>query len=275
MELHVGSPAVRGGLTVFPVFNGGAVARRGYDVAGSSVTVAERAGAPVVGELVVTNRGARPALVCEGELLEGGWQHRVAAATVLVAAGASAVIEVRCVEQGRWSGDGRHVRGGARAPVAVRTAGGQQQVWDRVARYGASPTGSLLDTTRDRVEAADELVRGLRPCAFQSGVLVGVAGQPLLLEVFDSPRTLAAVWDGLLRGVAVDALDAPPGETPGRRARRFVRHLPDVVLGPVGVGGCGTALRGESPYTRVTALRWRARAVATVAVNLRHPLVSA
>ncbi|MDT7615377.1 MAG: hypothetical protein QOF00_2824 [Pseudonocardiales bacterium] len=274
MEFHVGGPEVRGGLTVFPVFNGEAVTARGYDLVGSSITVEERAGAPVVGELVVTNRGARPALVLEGELLEGGWQHRVAAATVLVAPGASAVIEVRCVEQGRWSGGGQHVRGGARAPVAIRAAGGQQQVWDRVARYGASPTQSLLDTTRDRVDAVDDLVGGLRPCAFQSGVLVGVAGQPLLLEVFDSPRILAAVWEGLLRGVAVDAVGAPPVETPGRRARRFVRHLPDTSLDPVD-GGCGIGFRGESSYTRVTALHWRGRAVATVAVNLRHPLVSA
>ncbi len=274
MEIHVGGPTVRGGLTVFPVFNGAAVNSRGYDLGGASITVEERAGAPVVGELVVTNRGARPALVLEGELLEGGWQHRVAAMTVLVAPGASAVIEVRCVEQGRWSGGGHHVRGGARAPVVIRAAGGQQQVWDRVARYGSSPTQSVLDTTRGRADAADDLVRGLRPCAFQSGVLVGVAGQPLLLEVYDSPRTLAAVWDGLLRGVAVDAVDAPPVETPGRRARRFVRHLPDTSLDPVD-GGCGMGFRGESSYMRVSELHWHGRAVATVAINLRHPLVAA
>jgi hypothetical protein len=274
MELHVGSPAVRGGLTVFPVFNGEAVAARGYDLGGPSITVEERAGAPVVDELVVTNRGARPALVLEGELLEGGLQHRVATRTVLVAAGASAVIEVRCVEQGRWSGGGQHVRGGGRAPVTVRAAGGQQQVWERVARYGASPTQSLFDTTRDRVEAAKELVRDLRPCAFQTGVLLGVAGQPLLLEVFDSPRTLAKVWDGLLRAVAVDAVHAAPVETPGRRARRFVRRLPDTSLDPVD-GGCGIGFRGESPFARVTALHWHGRAVQTVAVNMRHALVSA
>lgn len=61
MDLHVGNPVVRGALTLFPVFNGEAVHTRGYDLGASALEVAERAGAPVVGELVVTNRGRRPA----------------------------------------------------------------------------------------------------------------------------------------------------------------------------------------------------------------------
>lgn len=270
MELHVGSPAVRGGLTVFPVFDGDAVGARGYDLGGSAVEVTERAGSAVVGELVVHNRGTRPALLLEGELLEGGKQHRVVTRPVMVGAGASAVVEVRCVEQGRWDGAGRQARTGGRAPVTVRCAGGQQQVWQRVARYGSSPTGSLLDTTRERRAAAEALVRGLRPAAFQTGVLIGLAGQPLLLEVFDSPRTLAAAWAGLLAGVAIDAVGAPEVLTPGYRARRFVRHLPEPATLPF-EGGC----EAESPYTRVRSLRWRGRAVVTVAVNLRHALVTA
>jgi hypothetical protein len=270
MEFHVGSPAVRGGLTVFPVFNGEAVAARGYDLESASITVEERAGAPVVGQLVVTNRGTRPALVLEGELLEGGWQHRVAVQSVLIGPGASQVVEVRCVEQGRWEGGGEHARRGGRAPVTVRAASGQQQVWERVARYGASPTGSLLDTTRDRVSAAEALVRGLTPRAFQSGVLFGVAGQPLLLEAFDSPRTLAHVWDHLLRAVAIDAVGLPVVETPGRRARRFVHRLSNI---PPSAGE--GVFHGESPYARVTGLRWRGRGVQTVAVNVRHELLSA
>lgn len=270
MELHVGNPAVRGGLTVFPVFDGDAVGSRGYDLGGAAVEVSERAGSAVVGELVVHNRGARPALLLEGELLRGGMQHRVVTRPVMVGAGASAVVEVRCVEQGRWNGAGRHERTGGRAPVTVRAAGGQQQVWQRVARYGASPTGSLLDSTRDRRAAADALVRGLRPAAFQTGVLVGLAGQPLLLEVFDSPRTLAAVWEGLLAGVAIDAVGAAEVVTPGYRARRFVRHLPEPRTVPR-EGGC----EARSPYTRVTSLRWRGRAVVTVALNRRHALVTA
>lgn len=272
-DVHVGNPVVRGALTVFPVFNGAAVEERGYELHGPSIEVAERAGAPVVGELVVTNVGGKPALVLEGELLEGGWQHRVAARSVVVEPGRSTVLEVRCVEAKRWNGATAHLRSGRRAPVRVRAAAGQKEVWDRVRRYGDSATESLLETTRGVDAAAAELVRGLRPLPFQSGLLVGVGGQPLLLEVFDSPRTLGEVWEGLLHAAAVDAVPAPQVETPGWRARRFVQRVKGVPLAVV-TDACDQR-GGATPYAQVSVLGWRGRAVQTVAINSRHELVAA
>lgn len=274
MDLHVGSPVVRGALTLFPVFNGEAVTARGYDLGVGALEVAERAGSPVVGELVVTHRGTRPALLTEGELLTGGHQDRVVVAPVLLAPGRSTVVEVRCVEQGRWGGLARdHVRSGERAPGAVRSAADQQQVWRRVAGYGTGGTVAFRDVAADRRAAGRALVRGLRPLPFQSGVLVGLAGRPLLLEVFDSPRTLAAVWDELLAGVAVDAVGAVGTVTPGHRARRFVRHVAAVAPTPV-AGGDGTGFRGCGAHARVSGLRWRGRAVVTVAVDPGHPVAA-
>lgn len=276
MDLHVGNPMVRGALTLFPVFNGGAVRGRGYDLGGGSLHVEERAGTPVVDQLVVTNRGPRPALLTEGELLTGGRQDRVVTRPVLVAAGRSVVVAVRCVEAGRWAGGAGHVRAGERAPVAVRAATDDQSaVWRRVAGYGTGATGALRDTTRDRRERARLLVGATAPLPFQCGVLAGVAGRPLLLEVFDSPRTLAAAWDGLLAGIAVDAVDADPVVTPGRRARRFAGQVAAVPTAPVSGGGAATAFAGATPAARVGCLSWRGRAIVTVATNPAHPLVSA
>jgi hypothetical protein len=273
-DVHVGSPAVRGGLTVFPVFTAHAVATRGYDTRTDALTVAERAGSAVVEELVVTNEGVRPVLVLEGELLEGGQQHRLAARSALVAPDTSVVLPVRCVEQGRWSGGRAHVRAGRRAPVTVRAAQGQAEVWRRVERYGASATGSLLETVGGRDAGAAALVAGLRPLPFQSGVLIGIGGQPLLLEVFDSPRTLADVWDALLHAVALDAVTAPAIPTPGRRARRFTGRV-GAVDTVRGIDDAGTHEQGESAHARVTTLRWRDRAVHTSALSVRHELVTA
>ncbi|WP_219417777.1 ARPP-1 family domain-containing protein [Pseudonocardia nigra] len=227
----------------------------------------ERAGSTIVGELVVTNTGLEPALVLEGELLEGGRQHRVAARSVVVEPGRSAVLEVRCVEEGRWGGAGGHVRGGRRAPVRVRAATGQHEVWDRVRRYGDSATASLLETTRGADAQAAALVRELRLLPFQSGVLIGIGGSPVLLEVFDSPLTLAQVWDGLLHAAAVDAVGRPAVTTPGRRARCFAEEVKRVPRNAHGHGATGEA--------RVSVLGWRGRAVQTVAINPRHELVTA
>lgn len=278
LDLHLGKPLTRGALTVFPVWNGNVVSARGYDLGDAHLTVAERAGSAVVAELVLTNTGNRPVLVLEGELLEGGQQHRVAATTCLVAPGSSRVLGVRCVEQGRWSGSAGHARSGRTAPLSVRGAEGQSATWERVQRfeqrYGSSATSSLLDATRDAGGSAARLVEGLRPLPFQSGVLLCIGGQPVQLEVFDSPRTLASVWDALLHAAALDALDLPPVPTPGRRARRFLDRVTAVPLARADAG-LGTGVHGRSPYARVDALVWRERAVHIVAMNPRHELVSA
>jgi hypothetical protein len=275
LDLHLGRPLHRGALTLFPIWNGAAVSARGYDLRTPLLSVDERAGSAVVGELVVRNAGARPALLLEGELLEGGQQHRVAARSVLVGAGESLVLDVRCVEQGRWSGSSSHDRHGHRAPVSVRAAEDQGAVWEEVdrfeQRYGAGATRSLLDVTR---RVAPVPVDDLRALPFQAGVLVGVAGQPLLLEVYDSPRTLAHAWTSLLRSVAVDAAGRPPVPTPGRRARRFLDRLGSVPLAG-SPAGAATGVTGRSPYARLDALLWRDRAVHAVAVNPRHELVAA
>jgi hypothetical protein len=151
-------------------------------------------------------------------------------------------------------------------------------VWERVRRYElryrGNATHSLLEAT-DRVErAAATLIAGLSPLPFQTGVLIGIGGQPLVLEAYDSPQTLAHVWDDLLRAAAVDAVHARAVPTPGRRARRFVQRMTEVPLAPIsgGIGSCG---RGTTPYVRMSVLAWRGRAVHTVAINQRHELVAA
>ncbi len=278
LDLHLGKPLTRGALTIYPIWNGQAVTARGYNLTTQHLEVAERAGSAVVEELVLTNHGNRPALVLEGELLEGGQQHRIASRTILVGAGTAQVLDVRCVEQGRWSGTAGHHRSGRRAPLTVRAAEGQHATWERVQRfeqrYGTSPTGSLLDATRNADRAAQQLVAGVRPLPFQSGVLLCLAGQPIQLEAYDSPRTLAAGWKPLLHAAALDALDLPPIITPGRRARRFLDRVGQVPVQPQ-EAGLGTGLQGRSDYARLGALVWRDRAVHVAATNPRHELVVA
>src|SRR5690606_26653 len=95
-----------------------------------------------------------------------------------------------------------------------------------------SGTSSLLEATGAR---ADELLRelaGLRPLLGQRGVLIGIAGHPALLEVFDHPKLLADEWEPILTGVAADAVFAPAIPTTGRRARYFAQHVSNRTLRP-------------------------------------------
>ena len=278
LNLHLGRPVVRDALTVFPIWNGAAVTSRGYDLSSANLTVEERAGHAVVAELVVTNNGRRAALLLEGELLEGGQQHRVAARSTLIEAGESSVLDVRCVEQGRWSGSRTHVRTGRRAPLSVRSAQRQDRTWQRVgdleARYGGGDTHFLGDALRSADERAEALVGDLRPLPFQSGALLCIAGQPVQLEVFDSPRTLTSVWSALLHAAAVDALSFAPIATPGRRARRFLDRVRALNQTPSGDAHDPTNRRA-SAYAELTSLSWGTRRIHAVATNPRHELVRA
>jgi len=154
-EAQVGRGVYDGGVTSFPVWTSAPGVRGMRTGAGVHVGVAERAGSPVVGELMVTNEEARTVLLLEGELLEGGWQHRTLVRDLLLAPHTARVVAVACVEQGRWSGSPEHSHGARRTSPSVRCALGQDEdtrqsaVWSRVGRYeaalGSSPTGSLLD----------------------------------------------------------------------------------------------------------------------------------
>lgn len=278
LDLHVGRPVHRGALTLFPVWNGRAVASPGYDLSSPHVEVAERSGAAMVEQLVVTNRGRRPVLLLEGEVLEGGQQHRAASRSTLLPAARAVVLDVRCVEQGRWHGPARHARNGRRAPLGVRLATGQTGAWERVQRYegqlGQGGTHSLLQVSDHLDDAATELATSLRPLAYQSGLLVGLGGQPLALEVYDSPRTLTHAWDALLRSLTLDALGMPALATPGRRARRFLTVINGLPLTGTDAE-LGTTVTGATPAASLTGLVWRHRAVHAVAVNRRHDLISA
>lgn len=194
-----------------------------------------------VGNLTIRNNGKTNALLLEGELLEGGQQHRTCARDVLVGPGESMDIETFCVEAGRWqAGQNIHSRLARRAPLNVRAelayAGAgpgrdsQAQIWERVRRFdaarGPSATSSLPehldrfggDRRHRSVPQIPEYLEG------QRGVVIGMAGQPLLLEVFGTATLFRRHYRQLIEAVLLDAellpgwaQNAPP--LPGQAAR--------------------------------------------------------
>ena len=304
--LHVGQGTHLGGLSVFPVWTDAPV-QTGLDTGRSArVQVAERAGGPVVEELVLTNAGAKPALLLAGELFEGGWQHRALNHDVLLVAGQQLVASVSCVEAGRWHGGTAQVRGSRRASMMVRgaqtiTDAGQRQgeVWERVSRYdtafGASPTSSYVDHL-DRPDAlicggrgadgqaqgseAVDLaggIKGIRALAGQRGVLIGIGGQPALVELFASPSGLRRHLRGLLEAAVLDAALLPAEATPSRRARRFAGRLAEAPLGDQlrADAGAGRALASRSPRCEIRGLAWDDRLLHATVFNRRHELMLA
>jgi len=253
--LHVGQGTHLGGLSVSPIWSDAPIVS-GLDTGRAArVQVAEREGSPVVGELVLKNQGAKPALLVAGELFEGGWQHRALNHDILLVAGQALVASVSCVEHGRWHGAAAQVRRSRRASMMVRSAqtiadgdDRQDQVWDRVSRYdtafGESPPTSYVDHLNRRTApsegddgraqeaAAAGLTAGIkniRALPGQRGVLIGLGGQPAFVELFASPTGLRRHLSGLLDAAAIDAALFLVSQRPvvGSSLRRPAHHGTD------------------------------------------------
>jgi hypothetical protein len=300
--LHVGASTHLGGLSVFPVWTD-APSVSGLDTGTAAhVQVDEREGSPVVGELVLKNRGAKPALLVAGELFEGGWQHRALNNDILLVPGQQLVASVSCVEHGRWHGATAQVRRSRRASMMVRSAqtisdedDRQSQVWQRVSRYdtvfGASPTASYVDHLNRRAEPEvsggsgfdgealeAELaagIRRIRPLLGQRGVLIGLGGRLAFVELFASTSGLRRHLPGLLEAAAIDAALVPPEPTPGRRARRFVGKLARAPIGgELGAdAGSGHALVSRSVHHEIRGLGWDDQLLHATVFNRRHPMM--
>jgi len=205
--LHVGRGENRGPLTVFPIW------RRGTD--GPEVGLAQ-AGDLRVGELdqpsvpylQVTATNGHTVLLLDGDLLVGGLQNRVAFGSRLLLPGRVTTIDVRCVEQERWHGSADHAVGG-RASTFVRGNPDQEEVWRRVEK----------ERTR-RHDLPD--VRGLLPLPGQSGVMIGIGGRPMLIELFGTGAMLVAAWPRIIESAAKEAAGRLSKVTAGWRARQFV-----------------------------------------------------
>lgn len=292
-QLHVGRGAYAEGVSVFPVWTS-APGVRGLDTgAAARVSATERSGSPSVGELVLHNVGPRPVLLLEGELLEGGWQHRALVDDVILAATTTQVVEVACVEQGRWAGSDGHCRRARRASTAVRGSlrnepgRRQHDVWSRVAAHGAvtgpSATGSLIDHL-NRIE--DPGQRGFEPALEQvvallpgqRGVVLGVGGRPLALELFGSAKALAAHLPGLLAAARLDASLVPPQHrrpVEGWRARDMAAYLDSVDLFGARESGAGVIVEARTTHADLRGIATASGALAHLGVlNTRHPVLA-
>jgi hypothetical protein len=283
--LHVGQGTNLGGLSVFPIWTDAPVVS-GLDTGTAArVQVDEREGSPVVGELVLKNDGAKPALLVAGELFEGGWQHRALNNDILLLAGEKLVASVSCVEHGRWHGATAQVRRSRRASMMVRSAQTiadederQGQVWERVSRYdmafGASPTASYVDHLNRRAAPSESSGRTGGETGDDSEAS-GHGHEATAVEVFASTSALRRHLPGLLEAAAIDAALMLPEPTPGRRARRFVERLATAPLGDeLDVdAGAGHALASRSEYHEIRGLGWDDHLLHATVFNRRHHLM--
>ena len=278
--LHVGGGTTRGAMSIFPIWGEFAQVQPHIAVSGA-VQVVEQEGAATVGSLVVQNHNSLPVLVFEGQVLEGGWQNRMVAKSQVLAARSSSLVDVVCVEEGRWGGGRDHTASGRRASARVRSGlrtdrDRQSTVWDRVREYegslGATATGSFTDHADRLDDRIGHLTGGARALPGQIGLLVAVSGQPVFAELFADHDTLVCEFDSIIRAAGMDALGRADVKTPARRARRFVERASQVRVEEKGPAGLGRTLAGADQYAQISGVSWDGADAHVVLTNPRHEL---
>jgi hypothetical protein len=290
LDIIVKDPIVRGPLALFPLFSGapGAPAYlTGPEAERAGVlTVTEHDAGAAVPELVVRNDAEVPVLLLEGETVIGAKQNRMLNVSVLVPARSKLAVPVSCVEAGRWGSARPTARSPRHAPEDVRrrntvevaksrragagARGNQGAVWDQVAAYqrafaAPSATAALEDVYGKVDRDLRAIVDGLGPLPEQRGVLVAVGREVRGMDWFDKASTLAAYWEGLVQGYAIDALQAGEAVAAVADAEGFVRRVLDADItsepavglgrerGIAGAGIAGHALEWERAVVHLAA----------------------
>jgi len=211
----------------------------------SGAVQVDEIGGGSVPHVALVNRGSVSVLVLFGEEIVGAKQNRVANASFLVAPKSRVVLDVSCVEQGRWSSRpsasfsmGEQVlssslrRGIARRVSRSRSAGrgfdaDQAAVWSGVSkRVGGmrrpSKTGAYRDYARSLGADLQEMARHFQPIEGQVG-FVAVRGDRVDgVEAVGDPAVYAGVHDRLLRAYTIDAIDGAHAESAPAQGVEFL-----------------------------------------------------
>jgi hypothetical protein len=216
----------------------------------------------------VSNAGDLAVLFLFGEEIRGAKQNRVANASFLIPAKCDVVLDVSCVEAGRWQRSRgarfEHTEAVLSPSLRRRMAGrvtrsldldktfcaDQGEVWDqisvRLCQSGtASHTEAYADYRDSRATDLDELSKAFHPLERQVGFIACIGEEVAGLEAIGRPDVFAADFSALVRAYALDAVDAALVKQLDERPKRGARlDEPEPFL----------AALARAPFTRVPSL---------------------
>jgi hypothetical protein len=277
-EIRVGEPLSHASLTVFPLFADSSDATEyllsDEAIGTEALTVEEVNESGSVPNLLVDNQTDSLVLFLEGEELRGAKQNRVLNTSVLIAPKSRTTIPVSCVEQGRWQYRSRQFRSGAshsssklrhilKKSVTRSMSEGrghssdQGEVWQEVERQmsslkAESTTLAMSDTYDTHKERFTDFRTHLPYTPGAVGLVVAIGNRIVSVDLFDRPTTCEKVWDRLLTGVVIDALEetgsatAPSADT----VKEMINQLNSAPWKPGETVGAGEEFRAETGNER-------------------------
>lgn len=281
-QLRLGQPQSFQGLTVIPLLSDHQAdvpfVTLDEALARGLIDLEEVSEAGSVNELRVVNKADTGVFILDGEELVGAKQNRIANASFVVPPGQPTVIDVSCIERGRWAYNSERfstsgsvfASTGRRSKmedvtgelsVSGRFRSDQGRVWKEVDGYldrtgTISTTDSFVDVHAALKERVDAAVAAFRSVPGQVGALVSVAGQLIGLDAFGQASAWAALFPKLLRSYAVEALGRSDADYVGSSADppSFLRRLAAAPMTQFDSVGEGTDVRTQGSGVMASAL---------------------
>ena len=254
-DVRIGSPVAHGNLTVFALY-----LSSHEDVKEDFITleqalgkkqvqVKEQGSGGTVNSVEIENGGERPLYILAGQVIVGGKQDRVITQDTIVPPGQKIQVEVCCVEHGRWSprqgrGPGfqdftaalsANTQSNIRQLAQAKGKEAQGEVWKEVDEAGVRlQAQSATQTYKQVVEKTEKNVNEFF-AAFKSfekdvkicGFVACINGEVETCDLFASPKLLALFRESLLRGYALDALNAPEAKDAKEATAALVKSFLD------------------------------------------------
>ena len=247
--LEVGRPVSHKGLTIIPVYTRRVFNRANYFTLDEAlkmnwIEVSEVEGGRVP-QVKISNLSRNIIFLMGGEILTGARQDRILAQDVLLGPGTkNLLVPVYCVEQGRWHHTTANFTSKSnlgtyalRSKAAEKAPEAQSEIWNEVQGQNtrlkvASGTSAYQDAyDKEENKAAISSIERkmndeLRLADDTVGVVIGLGGRIIGLDIFANASVFKKQWPKILRSSALSALQDDSSRQVGQKeAAEFLKSL--------------------------------------------------
>ncbi len=250
-RLELGKPVSHGNLTIIPVHMDKVLDGTSYSTLEDAlekgwITMSEVEGGRVP-QVKISNTSKHPIFLMGGEILTGCRQDRILAGDVLLAPGTKdLLVPVYCVEHGRWNQTSDRFYSkqnlgtpDLRAKAQEKSPAAQREIWASIAeqnsKLGVTSASDAYqqafekEETRARIQKVEKKMQDIpRLHKDAVGVVIGLNGEMVSVDIFANPELFAKQWPKILRSSALSSIERTRGGTLSRdEAAEFLRSLMD------------------------------------------------
>jgi hypothetical protein len=250
-RLELGRPISHGNLTVIPVHLDKIQDRFAYVTLETAlekgwITITEIEGGRVP-QVKISNVSKHVIFLMGGEILTGCRQDRILANDILLAPGTRDLLApVYCVEHGRWSATSGQFTSKKnlgtpemRAKAQKKSPSAQSEIWAGIADQNrkmavASPTEAYQEAfdKEENLAVIQKIEKKMKvfPRLHDDtvGVIIGLRGKLVSVDIFATPGLFAEQWPKILRSSALSSIGDPGKNDLDRgRAAEFLKSFLD------------------------------------------------